>query len=51
MNNNYEMPEALTLGRAQSVILGMKMEDPQAFDAIFGQGWRTLPSDIDESDE
>ncbi len=51
MKNNYEVSEALELGRAQSLIQGMKVEDPFSFDDIAGMGWRTLPNDIDESDE
>ena len=51
MNNNYEVPEAIALDRAQNLILGMKEIDPRFFDATFGQGWRTLADDIDESDE
>lgn len=51
MKNDYEMSEAIELGRAQSLILGMKVEDPFAFDEPAGIGWRTLSNDIDESDE
>jgi hypothetical protein len=51
MRNNYEMPEALDLGEAKTLILGMKVVDPDAFDDIQGFGWRQLPGDIDESDE
>ena len=49
--NNYEMPEALEFGQAKALILGMKVEDPVAFDHPLGDGWRTLSTDIDESDE
>ena len=49
--NNYEMPEAIELGQAKALILGMKVIDPEGFDTEMGIGWRTLTSDIDESDE
>ena len=51
MNNNYERPEALELGEAKTLILGMKVFEPDAFDNIMGLDWRELPGDIDESDE
>jgi hypothetical protein len=51
MRNNYEMPEALELGEAKTLILGMKVFEPEAFDDIQGLNWKELPGDIDESDE
>lgn len=51
MKNNYEKPEAFELGEARALIMGMKVIDPDAFDDIQGLGWRTLPGDIDESDD
>jgi hypothetical protein len=51
MRNNYEMPEALELGEAKTIILGMKVFEPEAFDDIQGLNWKELPGDIDESDE
>ena len=50
MNNKYETPEVLECGTAQSLIRGMKVEDPSAFDAILA-GYRTIENDIDEGDE
>ena len=50
-SNNYETAEVLEVGRAQNTIRGMKVMDPLAFDGVLGDGWRDLPSDIDESDE
>ena len=51
MNNSYETPEVLELGRAQNSIRGMKVMDPLSFDNELGSGWRFVESDIDESDE
>lgn len=51
MNSNYETPEVLDFGRAQSLIRGMKVEDPISFDAELGPGYRTLQNDIDEGEE
>jgi hypothetical protein len=51
MRNNYEMPEALELGEAKTLILGMKVFEPEAFDDIQGLNWKELPGDIDESDD
>lgn len=51
MKNDYEGPEALELGQAHTLIMGMKVFDPDAFDEIQGLNWRELPGDMDESDE
>jgi len=51
MDNNYETPAVLELGRAQNSIRGMKVMDPFAHDAELGTGWRWDETDIDESDE
>jgi hypothetical protein len=51
MNNNYESPEVLELGQAQRLIRGMKWPDPLSCDSDMGCGFRTMETDIDESDE
>lgn len=51
MNNNYETPEVLEFGQAQHLIRGMKWPDPLFCDSELGCGYRTMETDIDESDE
>ncbi len=48
--NNYEASEVFTLGNAHELILGAK-EDALTTDSEIGPFYRTLPNDIDESDE
>ncbi len=48
--NNYEASEVFRLGNAHELILGQKVEDVTV-DAEIGPGFRTLLTDIDESDE
>jgi hypothetical protein len=50
MKNNYEMSDVLELGEARSHIRGMKEMDIVC-DDVLGCGWRSLPTDVDESDE
>ena len=49
--NSYERSEVFNIGNAHEVILGEKVVDPESADFELGIGFRTLPSDIDESDE
>ena len=49
--NSYERSEVLNVGNAHEVILGSKVEDTESADFELGIGFRTLPNDIDESDE
>lgn len=49
--NSYEPSEVFNVGNAHEVILGEKVEDPKSADFELGIGYRTLSSDIDESDE
>jgi hypothetical protein len=51
MNNNYETAAVVELGQAGNSIRGMKVQDPFSYDEVLGSGWRTLETDIDESDE
>jgi len=51
MNNCYETPEVFEVGRAQSLIRGMKWPDPLYCDTEVGCGYRNIENDIDESDE
>ena len=48
--NNYEASEVINVGNAHELILGAKVVDPLTEDSIFGPGYRTLQSDIDESE-
>ncbi|HJY26450.1 MAG TPA: hypothetical protein VJ306_00355 [Pyrinomonadaceae bacterium] len=50
MKNDYEKPEIVELGQAQSLILGAK-SFAMACDTIMGCGWQTLINDIDENEE
>ena len=50
MNNHYEAPEALKLGKAQDVILNQKEPFTQPADE-FGVPWSTDPNDFDDFDE
>lgn len=49
--NSYEPSEVFNVATAHELILGEKVIDPISEDDLFGQGYRDLPSDIDESDE
>lgn len=49
--NNYEASEVLNVASAHELILGEKVIDLTAQDNVYGEGFRTLPNDIDESDE
>ncbi len=52
MRNNYEMPEVFELGRAESLILGVKYIAPFDYDLVLGLGFVSwFLEDIDESDE
>lgn len=48
--NNYEASEVFKLGNAHELILGQK-EQVITGDSELGPEYRTLPNDIDESDE
>lgn len=49
MYNSYETPEVFEFGRAQTLIRGQKIQDD--CDMELGVGFRTIETDIDESDE
>ena len=49
--NSYEASEVFNVASAHELILGEKVIDPTTEDNLYGVGFRTLPSDIDESDE
>ena len=49
--NSYEASEVFNVGNAHEIILGEKVFDPQSEDNELGPGFRTLVTDIDESDE
>lgn len=51
MDNNYEIPAIIEIGRAQTCILGQKVDDQFFCDSELGCGWHTLLTDIDESAE
>ncbi len=50
MNNRYEAPEALKLGKAQNVILDQKEPDVQPMDNL-GVPFATDADSIDDFDE
>jgi len=50
MDNHYEAPEALKLGKAQDVILDQKVPYSQPVDE-FGVPWSTYADRIDDFDE
>lgn len=49
--NSYEASEVFNVASAHELILGEKVIDPTTLDDVYGEGFRTLPNDIDESDE
>ena len=48
--NNYEASEVFNVGNAHELILGDKAIDPTQRDSVLGQGFVTLPTDIDEGE-
>jgi hypothetical protein len=48
--NNYEASEVINVGSAHELILGEKVIDPTTEDNVLGDGFRQLPTDIDESE-
>lgn len=49
--NSYEASEVFNVASAHELILGEKVIDLTTEDNVYGEGFRTLPNDIDESDE
>ena len=48
--NSYEASEVINVGNAHELILGDKVIDPTTEDSVLGEGFRSLPNDIDESE-